>query len=167
MNKEEYINNITLEYLLNPCLYEKITNQKNVSKQLIFDDIRFYRRRIYQITKDMCKGEYINDNVKAAFISYANTIIYYLKQLDEKDILQSDYKDLQLSPSILPLIPDLSSNLKADNLLIVDHDSINTLDNFVKKINLGSDEKILPQKRIANIKDPAFKKKGVKKKILT
>ena len=62
---EEYINSITLEYLLNPCLYEKINNQKNMSENLIFKDIKFYRRRICQITKDMCKGEYINDNFKS------------------------------------------------------------------------------------------------------
>ena len=163
---EEYINSITLEYLLNPCLYEKINNQKNMSENLIFKDIKFYRRRICQITKDMCKGEYINDNFKTLFLNYANTIIYYLKHLDEKDILQSDYKDYQFTPSISKcLTDDISSNINADDLLINNSNPINNLDNFVKKINLESEKKILPQKRIANIKDPMLKKKGVKKKI--
>jgi len=43
---------------------------------------------------------------------------------------------------------------------------INSLDNFVKKINIETEEKFLPKRRVANIKDPALKKKGVKKKIL-
>ena len=34
--------------------------------------------------KDMCKGKYIDDNLKTVFLNYANTLIYYLKQLDEK-----------------------------------------------------------------------------------
>lgn len=163
---EEYINSITLEYLLNPCLYEKISSQKNMSENLIFKDIKFYRRRICQITKDMCKGEYINDNFKVLFLNYANTIIYYLKNLDEKDIFQSDYNDLQFTSSMIEnLTIDASLNINADNLLINNSEPINNLDNFVKKINIESEKKILPQKRVANIKDPVLKKKGVKKKI--
>ena len=94
---EEYINSVTLEYLLNPLLYSKINDQKNASSNLIFKDIKFYRKRICQITKDMCKGEYIDDNLKLVFLNYASTITYYLKQLDEKDILQSDYVDFKFT----------------------------------------------------------------------
>jgi hypothetical protein len=164
MKNEEYINSVTLEYLLNPALYEKISSQKNNSNNLIFKDIKFYRRRICQTTKDMCKGEYINDNLKTAFLNYASTITYYLKQLDEKDILQSDYTDFQFTPSIAHcLSTDLSSTFNVDNLIINTPQNTNNLDNFVKKINIEEDNKILPQRRIANIKDPALKKKGLKK----
>ena len=81
MNDEQYINSVTLEYLLNPNLYEKMNSQKNSSDNLIFKDIKFYRQRICQITKDMCKGKYIDDNLKTIFLNYANTIIYYLKTI--------------------------------------------------------------------------------------
>ena len=166
MNNEEYINSVTLEYLLNPVLYDRINCQKNNSDNLIFKDIRFYRKRISQITKDMCKGEYINNNLKTVFLNYANTIVYYLKQLDEKDILQKDYTDFKVTPSIVQyLTGDLSNNLNIDNILINTPPPNNNLDNFVKKINVELEEKILPQKRIANIKDPALKTKGLKKKI--
>ena len=99
MSNEKYINNITLEYLLNPILYDKINCQDHNSDQLILDDILFYRRRICKYTKDMCKGNYINNNFKKLFLNYATAIVYYLKQLDEKDIIQSDYNDLNLTPS--------------------------------------------------------------------
>ena len=46
MNNEEYINSVTLEYLLNPVLYEKINSQKNNSSNLILKDIKFYRKKI-------------------------------------------------------------------------------------------------------------------------
>ena len=59
---QEYINSVTLEYLLNPLLYNKINDQKNASSNLLFQDIKFYRKRICQITKDMCKGEFIDEN---------------------------------------------------------------------------------------------------------
>lgn len=164
MDEDKYINSITLEYLLNPTLYEKI-NQKNLDNNFIYKDIKFYRKRICQITKDMCKGNYINDNFKTLFLNYVHTIIYYFKQLDEKDILQSDYKDFDFIPSIDCHPVDISSNYNVDDLLVNNPPQVNNLDNFVKKININNEEKILPKRRVANIKDPELKNKGVKKKI--
>jgi hypothetical protein len=167
MNDEQYINSITLEYLLNPYLYEKINSQKNATDNLIFKDILFYRKRICQITKEMCKGQYINETFKAMFLNYAHALVYYLKQLDEKDILQEDYNDLlltKLSSNSSQLL-DISFNI--DNILINKPKEISNLDNFVKKINVNMPEKILPKQRIVNIKNPALKNKGLKKKIST
>ena len=168
MNDDEYINSITLEYLLNPTLYTKISEQKNNSDHLIFKDIKFYKKRICQITKDMCKGEYINDNLKILFLNYASTIIYYLKQTDAKDIYQQDYSDLteKLSSNLF-VDTDISTVdfSSADNLLINIPNPVNNLDNFVKKLNVNLEQQILPKKRVANLKDPVLKKKGVKKKI--
>ena len=173
---EEYINSVTLEYLLNPLLYSKINDQKNASSNLIFKDIKFYRKRICQMTKDMCKGDYINDNLKSHFLNYANVIIYYLKQLDEKDIYQEEYNNLIIN------IQDISNvdvknkenresedenkdleNEDPDHLLINKSEAINNLDNFIKKINIKNEDKIIPQRKVANINDPNLKKKGLKK----
>ena len=173
---EEYINNITLEYLLNPILYEKINDQKNLFNEDILKDIKFYRRRICQMTKDMCKENYLNNNLQSIFLNYANDIIYYLKQQDEKDIFQSQYDNLILNNDInnicdisnLENIDNLDNDIDnldndIDNLLLNIKPKNNNLDNFVKKINITNTEKILPQIKIANIKDPILKKKGVKK----
>ena len=162
---EEYINNITLEYLLNPILYEKINDQKKLFNEDILKDIKFYRRRICQITKDMCKEDYVNNNLQSLFFNYANNIIYYLKQEDEKDIFQSQYNNLNLNnePNNICDISNLEKFDDIDNLLLNIKPKSNNLDNFVKKINIKNTEKILPQIRIANIKDPILKKKGVKK----
>ena len=98
--------------------------------------------------------------------------VYYLKQVDEKDIFQEDYNglDYRVSKTDMTNIADISSayiNKEYDinNLLINKPKPVNNLDNFVKKINIENEEKILPQRRIANIKDPTLKKKGLKKKI--
>lgn len=165
MDQEKYINNITLEYLLNPNLYEKINKRNNPVDNQIYKDAIFYRKRICQLTKDMCKGEYINNNFKNIFLAYANNIIYYLKQIDTEDIYQKDYNDLS-NNSINKLNLDISGlNLsEANNLLINIRQPISNLDNFVKKLNINLEDKILPQKRVANIKDPALKTKGLIKK---
>ncbi len=145
---EEYINSITLEYLLNPILYEKIRDQKNISDNLIFKDIKFYRKRICQLTKDMCKGDYVNDNLKTLFLNYATTIVYYLKQVDEKDIFQEDYTGLNMAISEIDISNTNFDNDDVDNLLLNKPKPVNNLDNFVKKINIEQEEKIIPQRRI-------------------
>ena len=166
MNNEKYINNVTLEYLLNPVLYEKIINQKNISNNLLDDDILFYKRRITQLTKDMCNGNYDNNNLKTIFFTYASAIVYYLKQLDEKDILQSYYDDLDLDTSHNPCLSGIDISLsQIDNLIINKPYNVNNLDKFVKKINIPPEKPILPRQRVVNISDPALKKKGLKKKI--
>ena len=173
---QEYINSVTLEYLLNPLLYNKINDQKNASSNLLFKDIKFYRKRICQITKDMCKGEYINDNLKTHFLNYTYALIYYLKQLDEKDIYQEEYNDLitntqDISCINLENIEDTerenTEREDPNDLLINKPEPINNLDNFIKKINIKNEDKILPQRKVANINDPNLRAKGVKKKIST
>ena len=165
MDQEKYINNITLEYLLNPSLYEKINKRNNPVDNQIYKDAIFYRKRICQLTKDMCKGEYINNNFKNSFLAYANNIVYYLKQIDTEDIYQEDYSDLS-NNSINKLNLDISGLdiTEANNLLINIREPISNLDNFVKKLNINLEDKILPQKRVANIRDPALKTKGLVKK---
>ena len=90
---EEYINEINLKYLLNP-LKVKVneTSQNNLER-----DIKFYRKRINLLTKNMGKGEYPNNFIKSLYFSYASQIIYYFKSLDQKDIIQQEYFDLSIN----------------------------------------------------------------------
>ena len=172
MNTEKYINNITLEYLLNPILYEKLITEKNNPNQLLLlEDIVFYKQRICKITKDMCKGNYIDNNLKDLFINYAATIVYYLKQLDEKDILQSEYDninqldiDSETSTNINEIDIDTEISKKVNEIIINKPKIINNIDNFIKKNNIIPTNKILPTKRIVNINDPILKTKGIKNK---
>lgn len=168
MEKRKYINNLSLEYLINPCLLEKINNKNKITEIDQFDEIKFYKKRIIQITKDMCKGEYDNLNIKNIFLNYCSNIIYYFKQLDSKDIIQSNYNDLELNKirefdksndnSLNNLINIMISNYKLEKKNKVQ------LDSFIKKINIENKNTFIPQKIEMNIKDPNLKMKGVKKK---
>lgn len=163
MNDEKYINNITLEYLLNPVLYDKINNGNNRDK-IILEDIEFYRKRICQITKDMCKGDYINENIKKSFINYANTLVYYLKQLDEKDLLQMEYDNLNLNElSHNPNNNNLDISNNYDKIIMNKPSNNNNLDSFVIQTNSKIVNTFVPHKRVINTNDPTLKKKGLKK----
>ena len=155
---QEYINKITLEYLLNPSILIKNSeNDKTLEK-----DIKFYRKRICQITKDMSRGKFENESLKSLFDNYVSQIIYYFKRQDAKDIYQEEYNDLTFDHDIHTELN--SDNPSLDQLLLNNPEPIPTLNNFVKKINIDKEEKIVPTQKIANIKDPSLRTKGLKKK---
>lgn len=155
---QEYINKITLEYLLNPSILIKNSeNDKTLEK-----DIKFYRKRICQITKDMSRGKFENESLKSLFDNYVSQIIYYFKRQDAKDIYQEEYNDLTFNHDIHRELN--SDNTSLDQLLLNNPEPIPTLNNFVKKINIDKEEKIVPTQKIANIKDPSLRTKGLKKK---
>jgi ribosome-binding ATPase YchF (GTP1/OBG family) len=108
-----YINKITLEYLLNPSIHIKTVN----SDELLEKDINFYKKRICQITKEMSRGERINNNLQSIFNTYASQLIYYFKQIDYEDKHQEEYNTLTANEQtneqtmpILPLIKDININ---------------------------------------------------------
>jgi len=165
-NKTEnsYLNKITLEYLLNPCLYERINQRNNGIENDIMKEIQFYRKRINHLTKEMSRGEYINDNFKKLFINYSSALIYYFKQIDEKDILQEEYDNLDNSNTNTNRNKNSDGDdnqNNANNLLIKKKEEVHNLDNFVRKVNVNMNPKILPKQRNANIKNPDLKKKGI------
>lgn len=174
---KEYINKITLQYLLNPNIVVNKTNDNsNLDKE-----IKFYRKRIYQITKDMSKGNFLNDNLKNTFENYISEIIYFLKQQDLEDIYQKEYIDIIdtidtidnsnisyfLSNDVsLNRYNDLSHNI--DKLLTIStKDNKSNLDNFIKKINITTEvpSNLIPKKKLVNIKDPSLRTKGLKKNL--
>jgi len=157
---EEYINKITLEYLLNPNILSK--NNKTILDNNLEKDIKFYRKRINQLTKDMIKGNFPNNQLKLIFENYTYELIYYFKQQDTKDIYQEEYLDLSVNkPS-----NNNTTNHEIEsinNLLITNKNNpIPTLENFVKKINISPYNNIIAPKKNTNIKDPKLRIKGVK-----
>lgn len=174
---KEYINKITLQYLLNPNIVVNKTNDNsNLDKE-----IKFYRKRIYQITKDMCKGNFLNNNLKNTFENYISEIIYFLKQQDLEDIYQKEYIDIIDTIDIidnsnisyfvsndvsLNRYNDLSHNI--DKLLTIStKDNKSNLNNFIKKINITTEvpSNLIPKKKLVNIKDPSLRTKGLKKNL--
>ena len=158
---EEYINKITLEYLLNPNMLVK-NNQTKLDNNLE-KDIKFYRKRINQLTKDMIKGNFPNSDLKMIFENYTSELIYYFKQQDTKDIYQEEYLDLSLNKTNDNNIASDIEIESIDNILIANkNEQVPSLEKFVKKINITPDNHIIPQKKNINIRDPKLRIKGVK-----
>jgi hypothetical protein len=174
-DSEKYINQITLDCLLNKEQYHKHI-QSIISKKIDKKDKKFYRKRIYNLTKDLLVSKEQEHNllpdVKFAFENYVHSCIHYFKVLDNNDILQEDYRDLKNTDDKLE--KDFSQEIEmecektkneADKKMMRSINIKNcSLDNFVKVKNYKKENIILPKQKEVNLKDPLLKNKGIKKK---
>ena len=156
-----------LEYLMNPGMYEKWMkkNEKKIKVSDLKVDVKFYKKRIIQLTKDMIKGQHITNSVNKAYNEYMKSCVAYLRFLDTKDILQEEYKDIpeQADLSDDDVKGDPNNNLINPSYLHKQNKIEDYID--VKKIsNVPKNETYLPEKKDLKLKDPELKKKGVKKK---
>jgi len=117
---DDFISNITLEYLMNKHQYAKYilnksnndsnsgsnsgsnSNSNSISgSNSIRKDKKFYKKRIYDLTKQLInneKPEGIYSGIIDTFELYAKICIEYFKTLDKTDIIQEDYNGLVERP---------------------------------------------------------------------
>lgn len=167
------INNITLKYLMNPQHYDRhMHGQSEEGKKadkLRSEKLSFYKKRIIALTKDMLKNKFPEENLRQSFNQYTNGLIEYFEFIDKKDIIQDDYKSMgALSPDSLQAAQHYSEKAITDeaNALMTNtpSETPTTLDNFVVKKPRPPERKIIPTKKMINIKEPHLKSKGIKKK---
>jgi hypothetical protein len=161
---EEFVNKVTLEYLVNKD-YNVTVKTSKVDKR----DKKFYRKRIFNLTKEILSNEEPADvlpDVKYAFDNYVKHCINYFKAIDCSDILQEDYKDMSMN-NLCNATELLESNqIQEDaNKLIMRSVNIqsSTLDKFIKR-TVKKETVVLPQQKEVDLKNPELKLKGVKKK---
>jgi hypothetical protein len=171
---DSFVNQVTLDCLLNRELLDKKFSNK-IAKTVDKKDKKFYRKRIYNLTKELLLSkEEIKDitpDVKYAFNNFVKTCIHHFKTIDNNDIIQQDYANIQFCESVGDNINELNvdnipNQEEADKLLMR---SINmtapSLDKFVKKKLTKPPEKmIIPKQKEINLKDPILKEKGIPNK---
>ena len=170
--KNETEKNATLEYLTNPVYYksvkktsDKINNKNNK------EDIKFYRKRITSLTKEMLKGVFPNEPLKKIYENYTSSIISHFKMVDTKDIIQEDYKLFNNeTTNVLDLsINEFSTIEKANEQILKKVINVPTLDNYVIKTGNKDDNNennsiSLPSKKNIDLHCPTLKTKVVVEK---
>jgi hypothetical protein len=169
---EAFVNQVTLDCLLNKSQYskflmnktEKISNKK---------DKKFYRKRIFSLTRELLilkeKPENLLPDVEYAFNNYVNSCVHYFKAIDSNDILQTEYTSFNELSTLDGLIlgledDDTTSKEEADKLMMrsINIISNSSLDHFItRKITKKPEEIILPKQKDINLSDPILKNKGV------
>jgi hypothetical protein len=163
----------SLTYLTNPLYQQVLKQQTQNTVHNNKSDIKFYRKRITALTKDMLKGDIPeNSYIKTIYETYVNGLIKYFKMVDTSDIIQQQYVEdaapASASEAASPLaIPQTNKEITIDNnTMMRKHTGISTLDNFViKQPNESKETRIIPLIIDVDLKEPSLKKKGVKEKI--
>ena len=99
---------IDLLYLTNPNF--KLKYNKQIKELVNEEDLKFYRKRVLQETKDMLRGNRITTVIDNAFENFVNELIKHYKFIDKKQIIQNEYKDLPEKKSKQKENFDLSVN---------------------------------------------------------
>lgn len=168
---EAFVNQVTLDCLLNKSQYSKflINKTEKISNK---KDKKFYRKRIFSLTKELLlskeKPENLFPDVEYAFNNYVNSCVHYFRAIDSNDILQTEYTSFNelttLDGLILGLEDDnISYKEDADKLMMRSINISNhSLDHFItRKITKKPEEMILPKQKDINLSDPILKNKGV------
>ena len=184
------IDDVTLEYMVNTTQYEKYLKKNHMDYDSIFKrDIRFYRKRIISLTKDLFKEQVENDKNKnvlaGAFNMYMRACISYLKFSDQSETIQKCYVCLGITDYDNQNQNQLNENVKIQKCICKNKNEnelfeLNkpnelcfkpkevkkiTLDNYVIRKNVKKSEPVVyPQQFTFNPRDPAFKCKGLKPK---
>jgi hypothetical protein len=171
---EAFVNQVTLNCLMNKEQYSKyVTNV--VTKTINKRDKKFYRKRIYNLTKELLLTDETQTcllpDVKYAFDNYIKTCIYYFKALDNNDIIQEEYKEINNAElnKLFDKDTDLDNIITPEeaNKFLMRSIKLNnpSLDNFViKTITKIPEDIILPKQKEINLMDPILKNKGICKK---
>jgi hypothetical protein len=177
---EEFINQVTLNCLMNKDQYNKYVKNNTIKlpNSVNKKDKKFYKKRIYNIIKQLLSSQETEieprlfTDVQKSFDHFVNICIHSLKVIDKSDIIQDDYKDIAES---ITLNLDMNTELddadiktkeEADLLLLRSIKITNpSLDNFVKRKYTKAPQQIMmPQQKDINLRDPNLKIKGIKEK---
>ena len=182
------LDDMTLAYMVNTSQYEKYLKKNHIDYDSVFKrDIRFYRKRIVSLTKDLFKEQFENDKnqnvLVGAFNIYMRACISYLKFSDQSDTIQKCYVCLGMTTDQNQMNETANNQMsscvcknKNENDLFELHKANElcfkpkevkkiTLDNYVIRKNVKKSEPVVyPQQFTFNPRDPAFKHKGLKSK---
>jgi hypothetical protein len=148
-----------LQFLTNPNLINKISNEKRLG--ISPEDIKFYKKRIFVLTKNYLKGKKKDRDLDKIWEEYASACISHFKFIDKAEIIQEDYKEFKtkkkatkIDKNVIKNSNEFMINKKSPPApRITDH--IN-----VKSTKIKTTKKmIIPQQRNINIKTDKFKNK--------
>lgn len=172
------VSTVTLNCLMNQEHYGKYLEDKKPKKQKNKrKDRKFYKKRILEITKQLLSASItntatdINKDIEIMFDRYIDKCIESFKIIDKTDIIQSEHVTTIYESTMndIPIDAPRLSAKEADKELLMSNTKIintnNTLDAFVKvKSSKPREKEIIPIQKDINLKDPALKNKGIRKK---
>jgi hypothetical protein len=154
-------NQLDLLYLTNPNFKIKYNKKESI---LDAEDVKFYRKRILQSTKDYLREKTISNEINHAYELYVSSLIGLYKFTDKQNLIQEEYKDL----------PIKKKNMKMGSFKLIDENKIliknqetikRTIKDFIPIVVTERKKKylIIPKKKEYNIRNPINRNKKKEK----
>tara|TARA_B100000963_G_scaffold144839_1_gene126139 strand:- start:5236 stop:5724 length:489 start_codon:yes stop_codon:yes gene_type:complete len=148
-----------LLYLTNGRMRNRIENLDNVVNK---DDLKFYRKRILQETKNYLREGRLENSIDRAFDNYADKLIEYYKFIDKKEMIQKEYEGMKDKSK--KKIKDINL-LEEDKKMMKEVEApVKTIKDFVNVVaEKPKKKRIIPKVKEFNLKRDELRIKGLKK----
>ena len=150
-----------LLYFTNNNIYKQVEKKDTINLN-DDEDIKFYKKRILHLTKQLLKKEIkTTSSISESFNNYINQVILHFKFTDKKDVLQKEYDNMET----IKEKPKKNFQLTNENqkLLTKKISKPKTMNDFIVQKNKKIKKYLPPKVKKYNIKTDDFKKKGINK----
>jgi len=159
--------------IINKRIKRTATASSSSSRQVEdMADIKFYRKRIHDLSKQLLYGtapDIFLKDVDDSFFDYAKSCVKYFKLLDKNDLNQEEYLYM-LKPDTPQQEPTTTPDAPVDanrHIFTFKPPVQNSLEKLVKKLTPEPTPKaklFIPLQKEFNLTDPALRNKGIRKK---
>ena len=163
-------NMIDLMYLANSKTFNSTT--QNPKKDLYTkEDLKKYRTRIFEQTRDILTGKSVDKEIKASFDEYIKLSINNFKFLDKRDIIQQDYTNIKSSKKKMDKFDYKETNKlvykndKPSHIRITDCIPVKRKTKIKKKLIIPQQRDYANHKREIKSKEVTKSKDNPKKKV--
>ena len=150
---------IDLLYLTNDRIRTRVENLENgINKE----DLKFYRKRILQQTKNYLREGRLEGSIDRAFDNYVDKLIEYYKFIDKKEIIQKEYENMK--DNSVTEIKDINLIEEDKKIMKQIEPQVKTIKNFITVDTEKPKKKhIIPKVKEFNLKKDELRIKGLKK----
>ena len=148
-----------LLYLTNTRMKSKVENlDKGVNKE----DLKFYRKRILQQTKNYLREGRLDNSVDRAFDNFADRLIEYYKFIDKKEQIQSEYKEMKEPKK--KNVKDINMLEETKKMMKEVEPPVKTIKDFITVVaEKPKKKRVIPKLKEYNLKKEELRIKGLKK----
>ena len=148
-----------LLYLTNDRARRRVASLENgVNKE----DLKFYRKRILQQTKDYLREGRLESSIDRAFDNYADKLMEYYKFIDKKEIIQKEYENMEENSGID--VKDMNLMEENKKMMKEVEPPVKTIKDFITVVaEKPKKKRIIPKLKEFNLKKDELRIKGLKK----
>lgn len=169
------VDSASLTFFSNPQYFSILERKKLCNQRDNLEEVKFYRKRIITLFKDMLKESSEYKEIKEIHTMFVNAAIRYFEIIDKKDIIQGQHQanadadadanaDADADADLDKLFSEEITNMdEANDLMMRKTIAVSNLDNYIitKQDASTNDLRIIPLKMEINLKTQDLKIKGV------